>query len=242
MRQENRVFLSAEWRYLVMLNYEVERTLLERYVPRGTVLDSFDGRTYVSLVAFQFRRTKLFGSLPIPFHANFAEVNLRFYVRRNAGHEDRRGVVFIAEIVPRWAVAKIARFAYQENYFCLPTKHRVDMHGSVKTAEYGWRLNGVWCKLSAQTSAGSAQPADGSLEQFITEHYWGYSAQRNGDALEYHVSHPPWNIWSSSAAGFEGDASELYGPELGKVLQRPPDSAFIADGSPVIVSKGTRIR
>jgi uncharacterized protein len=242
MLQENRVFLSAEWRDLVMLNYEVERTLLERYVPRGTVLDSFDGRTYVSLVAFQFRRTKLFGSLPIPFHANFDEVNLRFYVRRNAGHEYRRGVVFIAEIVPRWAVAKIARLAYQENYFCLPMKHRVDMHGSVKTAEYGWQLNGAWCKLSAQTSAGPAQPADGSLQQFITEHYWGYSAQRNGDALEYHVSHLPWNVWTSSAAGFEGDASELYGSELGKVLQRPPDSAFIADGSPVTVSKGTRIR
>src|SRR5271170_3506639 len=123
MPQENGVFLSAEWRDLVMLNYEVDRTLLEHYVPQGTVLDSFDGRTYVSLVAFQFRRTKFFGSLPIPFHTNFDEINLRFYVRRKAGHEDRRGVVFIAEIVPRWAIAKIARLAYGENYVCLPMRH-----------------------------------------------------------------------------------------------------------------------
>ncbi len=242
MPQENRVFLSAEWRDLVMLNYEVDRKLLEDYVPPGTVLDSFNGKTYVSLVAFQFRHTKLFGSLAIPFHADFDEVNLRFYVRRNDGNEDRRGVVFIAEIVPRRAVAKIARLAYGENYVCLPMKHCINMNGAAKTAEYGWQLNGAWCRLHARTSATSAQAALGSLEQFITEHYWGYSAKRNGDTLEYHVSHVPWNVWTSSAAGFEGDASSLYGLELGKVLQGRPDCAFIADGSPVIVSTGKRIR
>jgi uncharacterized protein YqjF (DUF2071 family) len=225
-----------------MLNYEVDRTLLEDYVPPGTVLDSFDGRTYVSLVAFQFRHTKLFGSLAIPFHADFDEVNLRFYVRRNDGNEDRRGVVFIAEIVPKWAIAKIARLAYGENYVCLPMKHRINMTGEVKMAEYEWRLNGAWCRLYAQTSVGPAHAAGGSLEQFITEHYWGYSAKRSGDAVEYYVSHVPWNVWTSSAAGFEGDASGLYGLELGKVLQRRPDSAFIAEGSPVTVFAGKRIR
>jgi uncharacterized protein len=193
-----------------MLNYEVDRTLLEDYVPPGTVLDSFEGRTYVSLVAFQFRHTKLFGSLAIPFHTHFDEVNLRFYVRRNAGNEARRGVVFIAEIVPRWAVAKIARLAYGANYVCLPMRHRIDMIGAAKTAEYGWQLNGAWCRLYAQTSASPVHAAEGSLEQFITEHYWGYSARRSGGALEYHVSHVPWSVWASSAAGFEGDASGLY--------------------------------
>jgi uncharacterized protein YqjF (DUF2071 family) len=242
MPQENRVFLSAEWWDLVMLNYEVDPTLLEDYVPSGTVLDSFDGKTYVTLVAFQFRHTKLFGSLAVPLHADFDEVNLRFYVRRSVGDEDRRGVVFIAEIVPKWAVAKIARLAYGENYVCLPMKHSVNMNGATKTAEYQWQLNGAWCRLYANSSFAPAHPQEGSLEQFITEHYWGYSAQRNGDSLEYHVSHVPWTVWTSTAAGFEGDASGLYGSELGKVLRRRPDSAFIADGSPVIVSTGKKIR
>jgi hypothetical protein len=225
-----------------MLNYEVDRTLLDEYVPPGTVLDSFDGKTYVSLVAFQFLHTKLFGSLAIPFHADFDEVNLRFYVRRTSGNENRRGVVFIAEIVPKWAVAKIARLAYGENYVCLPMKHRIEMDGAAKTVEYQWQLNGAWCRLYAQASSAPEPAAEGSLKQFITEHYWGYSAKRNGDTLEYHVSHVPWNVWTSSAAGFEGDASGLYGLALGKILQRRPDSAFIADGSPVTVSTGKRIR
>jgi uncharacterized protein YqjF (DUF2071 family) len=226
-------FLSAEWRDLVMLNYAVDPALLERYVPHGTVLDSFDGKTYMSLVAFQFRRTRLFGSLAIPFHTDFDEVNLRFYVRRG----NRRGVVFIAEIVPKWAVAKIARVAYGENYICLPMKHRVDMHGAVKTAEYQWQIKGEWSSVHAHSSAVPTRPEEGSLEQFITEHYWGYSAR-----LEYEVAHSPWNVWSATASGLEGDASAVYGPELGEALRYSPDSAFIADGSPVIVYAGRKIR
>jgi uncharacterized protein YqjF (DUF2071 family) len=190
-------------------------------------------------VGFRFRRTKLFGSLPIPFHADFEEVNLRFYVRRESGNEVRRGVVFIAEIVPKWFVAKIARLAYGENYVCLPMKHAIDMNGAIKKAEYEWRLNGAWCKIHARI--GSSRPAEeGSLEQFITEHYWGYSASLKG-SIEYHVAHVPWNVWTSTSAGFEGDATVLYGLELGKVLRRRPNSAFIADGSPIIVYTGRRI-
>ena len=242
MPRENRVFLTAKWRALVMLNYEVDPALLEEYVPAGTVLDSFDGRTYVSLVAFQFRHTKLLGTLAVPFHANFDEVNLRFYVRRNGGNEDQRGVVFIAEIVPRWAIAKIARLAYGENYVCLPMRHRLNMNGETKAAEYEWKLDGGWCKIYAHASGAAARAEEGSLEQFITEHYWGYSSKRNGDTLEYHVSHMPWNIWTSSDAGFKGDTSGLYGVELGNVLRRHPDSAFIAEGSPITVSAGEKIR
>ena len=241
MSRRKQVFLSAEWLNLAMLNYEVDRNLVSQYVPPGTQLDSFNGRTYLSLVGFRFRHTKLFGSLPVPFHADFDEVNLRFYVRRKEGNDDRRGVVFMAEIVPKWAVAKLARLVYGENYICLPMRHSVNMQGLSKTAEYQWQANGEWCKLYAHASGAPAEAAEGSLEQFITEHYWGYSTQRSGDCLEYHVSHRPWHVWTSTEAGFEGDASALYGSELGSVLQRRPDCAFIADGSPVVVFTGEKI-
>lgn len=224
-----------------MVNYEVDPGLLRDWVPPGTVLDSFEGRTYVSLVGFRFCRTKLFGALPIPFHSNFDEVNLRFYVRRREGDEERRGVVFIVEIVPKWAIAQVARLAYGENYIRLLMEHRIEMNGAAKTAEYEWRHNRVWCKLSAHASGNPRPAKEGSLEQFITEHYWGYSAQRNG-ALEYRVAHVPWNVWTSTEAGFEGDASRLYGLVLGKILQRQADSAFIADGSSVEVFTGKKIQ
>lgn len=227
-----------------MLNYEVEPSLLDRYVPPGTTLDSFQGRTYVSLVGFRFCRTKLLGRFPVPFHTDFDEVNLRLYVRRKEGTEDRRGVVFIAEVVPRRAIAATARLLYGENYTYRPMKHRIATQKLNMTAEYQyqWQVGGQWCRLSAQTVGRPTRPQEGSLEQFITEHYWGYSAQPTGGCIEYHVSHVPWQVWATTQAGFEGEASVLYGSELATVLQRRPDCAFVADGSPVLVFAGRRVR
>ncbi len=224
-----------------MLNYEVDSRLLDVYVPCGTVLDSFLGKTYVSLVGFRFCGTKLFGSLAVPLHSDFDEVNLRFYVRRKEGDEQRRGVVFISEIVPKQAVAMTARLIYGENYVCLPMKHHVCTDGSKKTVQYQWQVKNQWCQLTAQAIGAPELPREGSLGQFITEHYWGYSTRRGGDSFEYHVSHVPWQVWVRTTAGFEGDVGGLYGVELGRVLQGHPSSAFIADGSPVTVFRGSKL-
>jgi uncharacterized protein len=264
-----RLFLSAEWRDLVILNYAVDPGLLDRYVPKTTELDSFAGKTYVSLVGFRFRRTRLFGGVPLPFHTNFDEINLRFYVRRPLPNGDRRGVVFISEVVPRRAVAIVARLAYGENYRRYPMRHKVtlrparafvplvnpvpgpsvDLHSSSAEAprpaeyhcEYEFRLAGKWCRLYAGSPGPGMVPEQGSLEQFITEHYWGYAARRDKGVVEYHVSHLTWRVWGSREAGFHGSAASLYGPALAEVIGQPPDSAFIADGSPVLVSTGRAI-
>jgi len=241
IQQDGRVCLSAEWRDLVMLNYEAEPGLLRKYVPRGTELDSFEGRTYVSLVGFRFLNAKLFGFASVPFHANFDEVNLRFYMRRREGKEDCRGVVFIREIVPKRAIARVARLVYGENYVRCPMTHKTSSTKETKTVEYSWIVDGKWCKLYATGDGAAQRPAEGSVEQFITEHYWGYTARRGGATLEYHVSHMPWNVWSCSRAGFIGNADSLYGPALSETLCRPPDSAFVADGSSVNVYAGRQI-
>lgn len=236
------VFLSAEWQDLVMLNYQVDPALLARYLPSGTFLDSFQGETYVSLVGFRFCRTKLLGYFPVPFYTDFDEVNLRFYVSRRKGDENRRGVVFIAEVVPRRVISMTARLIYGENYKHARMTHNIQTQGPNRKVEFQWQVFGKSCRVSAQTGGVPAYPQPGSLEQFITEHYWGYSAQRSGGCLEYHVSHVPWKVWSTSGALFEGDASALYGRELAAVLQQSPNSAFVADGSPVKVFKGGRIQ
>ena len=51
-------FLTAEWRKLVMINYEVNPEILHSYVPKGTELDFFEGKCYVSVVGFMFLNTK----------------------------------------------------------------------------------------------------------------------------------------------------------------------------------------
>lgn len=235
-----RVFLSTEWRDLVMLNYEIDPALAQPFVPRGTELESFDGRTYVSLVGLRFARTKLFGSISIPFHANFDEVNLRIYVRRTHSGEIRRGVVFIREIVALPAVTFVARAVYGEKYISLPMQHSVALSAEGGSVEYRWNLKHNSYRIRGETAGTSSLAPQGSLEQFISEHYWGYSSRR-GSSIEYHVQHDPWRVWPATNVCVEGDANALYGPALGRVLARTPDSVFIADGSPVFVFAGRRI-
>jgi uncharacterized protein YqjF (DUF2071 family) len=233
-------FLTAEWRNVAMLNYEVDPSLVRPFVPAGTELDFWNAKTYVSLVGFRFLGTRVFG-IPIPFHGDFDEANLRFYVVRLEGREVKRGVVFIREIVPRWAVAKIARTVYNENYVALAMSHRINHCESGVEAEYAWRSRGKWSKIRLATSGAAILPAEGSQEQFIAEHYWGYTAQRNGGCLEYRVEHPPWRVWPSHDAKFEGEMEELYGRDLAAVVTRQPSSAFLAEGSPVTVYRGRRL-
>jgi uncharacterized protein YqjF (DUF2071 family) len=239
MPRPDKIFLSAEWRDLLMLNYEVNPSCLQKYIPAGTELDSFHGKTYVSLVGFRFCHTKLLGIFPIPLHTEFEEINLRFYVRRSTGGDTRRGVVFIAEIVPKRAIAYTARLFYGENYVHRPMAHRVRTKDSNVEVEYSWRSGNQSCKLRARAEGSPSLPMEGSLEQFITEHYWGYSRQPNGAAVEYHVSHIPWQVWNATYAEFSGDTRGLYGNELSQALTKAPTSAFIANGSSVKVFKGS---
>jgi len=239
-----RVFLTAEWRYLAMLNYRVAPSLLAPHVPAGTSLDAWRGETYVSAVGFLFRDTRLLG-VPVPFHRHFEEVNLRLYVRRTVGGEVRRGVTFIRELVPGVAIAAVARAAYNEPYRALPMRHRIGPlrapGATPEVVEYGWRQGAAWGGLRVEP-AGEPEPLrSGSEEEFITEHYWGYTAQRDGSTVEYRVEHPRWRTWRVDRATIEGDLTELYGPAFARVLAEPPASAFLAEGSPVTVFAPTRL-
>jgi uncharacterized protein YqjF (DUF2071 family) len=237
-----KIFLRAEWRFLAMLNYEIEPGVLAPFVPAGTELDFLGGKTYVSMVGFMFLKTRVRG-LAIPFHQNFEEVNLRFYVRRQAPEGWRRGVVFIKELVPRAAIAFIARKVYNENYLAVPMSHHIDevQQGVIRSATYAWRFAGRDQLMRVETK-GTAQPlAAGSVQEFITEHYWGYAAQRDGSTMEYRVEHPRWKVWDALSARLKCDVAGLYGEPFQAYLGRTPASAFLADGSEVTVNVGAKL-
>jgi hypothetical protein len=150
-------------------------------------------------------------------------------------------VVFIKEIVPRRAIAWTAKTFYNENYIALPMGHRiVKESGTIREAGYSWRFSGRECAISLATT-GTPEPLQpGSEAEFIAEHYWGYSRQRDGSTLEYQVEHPPWQVQAASAK-VTGVFSELYGKAFAEILESRPASAFLAEGSPVLVRKGVRI-
>jgi hypothetical protein len=240
MSREPGVFITANWRYLAMLNYKVDPVVVAPYVPAGTQLDSFGGRTMASVVGFRFEDTRVRG-VSIPFHRNFDEINLRFYVRREVDGELRRAVVFIKEIVPRVAIAWTARVLYQENYVALPTRHSIELEdeGRPTHVAYRWKLAGRWQELAVECQGDGKPLAEESEEQFIAEHYWGYSARSDGRTIEYRVAHPSWHVWDATQASLQCDVARLYGPQFFEYLSAEPTSALLADGSKVSVHHGS---
>ena len=230
------VFLTADWRHLALVNYECDSDLLAPYVPEGTEIDLWEDRCYVSVVGLRFLKTKLLG-VPIPFHRDFPEVNLRFYVRREVEGQIRRGVVFIKEIVPRHAVTWVARGIYNENYVTLAMREEI----IVDSYRYEWRFKETWNRLAVKTRGEWSVPDLDSEASFVAEHYWGYATQRDGSTLEYEVEHPRWRIVKADEVEYECDVPSLYGEEFVEVLSREPVSAFMAAGSEVVVRRGVRL-
>ena len=236
------VFLTAQWRHVAMLHFEVEESVLAPYLPKGTELDEWNGRHYVGLIAFLFLDTRILG-VPALFHQNFEEVNLRFYVRRRVGAEARRGVVFIREMVPLPLIAEAARFTYNEPYRTVPIQHTlVETNGKLQSVEYVLGGGRSKCRIALHGSGqvATALPS-GSDEEFFSERGWGYTRQRDGGTVEYKVDHPRWNVWSPARWELEGDFASFYDPPFADIISGGPTHAFIADGSPVSVYAAARI-
>jgi hypothetical protein len=234
-------FLTAEWRKLIMAQYGVPPATLAPWLPPGVELDLYQNRCYVSLVGFLFDRVRVLG-LPIPFHTRFEEVNLRFYVARTEPDGTRkRGVVFIREFVPRAAITLIANSLYEEPYATLPMRHSIASTPGVLTVSYSWRHQRTWHSLAVEADP-TPQPIEpGSEEEFITEHYWGYTKRTRANTSEYGVQHPRWQVYPIRNFAIEADFATLYGPAFASLKRLPPTSILLAEGSAVTVSTGTRL-
>lgn len=235
-------FLTAEWRKLAIANYEVEPSLLEGFLPPGTELDIWRGRCYASLVGFMFKQVRVLG-FRVPFHTEFEEVNLRFYVRHRAQGEWRRGVVFVREFVPKAAVTWVANTLYQEHYETLPMGHHWRQRGDGnQEIGYDWEKNGR--RHSFHLDAGLVPQAmpPGSESEFITEHYWGYTKNGNGQStLEYQVTHPRWEVYKVNKHAIDVDFGLLYGQHFEPLNLLRPSSVMLAEGSAITIEKKRRI-
>jgi uncharacterized protein len=232
-------FLSAAWKDLIMLNYSIEPEILASLVPGGTELDFYQGKCYVSLVGFMFRNTRVLG-IPVPGHVHFEEVNLRFYVRRQVDGEWRRGVVFVKEIVPRSAIAWVARSVYREPYVTMPMRHKIEENSAQKRVEYRWKHQGKWHTLGALAENRLIEMPERSEEEFITEHYYGYNRWNTATTTEYEVRHPRWQVYPILQSWYQVDFQALYGPSFAFLNDMPPTSTLLAWGSDIEVMGNRR--
>jgi uncharacterized protein len=232
-------FLTAEWRKLVIANYVVDPAILTPYLPGRTELDYWNNRCYVSLVGFMFLNTKLKG-IRIPFHTNFPEVNLRFYVRYKDGTDWKRGVVFVKEIVPQPALTFIANAIYNENYETLRMKNSVEVADKFLNVKYEWK-KGRWHSISVKADIEPFQIREGTEEEFITEHFWGYTKLTGNATSEYQVEHPRWDVYPVRGYKVDVDFGVVYGEQFDFLRKEAPVSVFLAEGSAIVVRSGRKV-
>jgi uncharacterized protein YqjF (DUF2071 family) len=225
-------FLTARWSNLAIITYDVDPDLLNDYLPPDCVLDTIDGRGFVSLVAFDFLDTCVL-DVAWPGFVNFPEINLRFYVR---GPGDRRGVSFIRELVPQRSVAQIARSIYNEPYFAVPMTSVINIaSGRITTthvAQFAGRANTI--RVSGSTD--TIRPAETSREHFFKEHSWGYGTSRDRRLITYEVRHPIWSVYRDPRIdSLDWDFVGVYGSTWEFLQNAEPYSLLFAVGSEVAV-------
>ena len=226
-------FLKAEWRKLIMVNYEVNPDILKSYLPIGTELDFYNKKCYVSVIGFMFLNTKLLG-MKIPFHINFEEVNLRFYVKRIESNEVKRGVVFIKEIVPKSAITFVANRLYNENYETLPMNHFWNIDKDKLKISYQWKKNKQRNSIAVEAINKETEIKKGSEVEFISEHYWGYVKDKK-KTTEYEVKHPKWKHYPVVNYKVEVDFLASYGKNFECLQNQKPSSVFLMEGSEISV-------
>lgn len=233
-------FLTAEWRKLAIANYEIDKSVLTDYIPFGTELDLWNNKCYVSLVGFMFINTKLLG-VKIPFHSNFEEVNLRFYVKRFENNEWKRGVVFIKEIVPKPALTLVANRIYKENYETMKMEHNWEVDTKHRTVEYKWKNKSKWNSFKIVALKESQKMERQSEAEFTMEHYWGYAKINKTKSNEYEVTHPKWEHYKVSDFEIKVDFGSNYGNEFQFLSAKEPNSVMLAEGSVITVENKRKI-
>ena len=224
----------AEWKKLAIANYSVDPEILLPYLPYKTELDVWNNKHYLSLVGFRFINTKLKG-IPIPFHRNFEEVNLRFYVRYKEASGWKRGVTFIREIVPKRALTFIANTVYKEKYVTMPTRHEWEITQELIKVTYSWKCSRAWNSFSLTADANPLEILPNSEEEFITEHYWGYTPINDKRCSEYGVEHPRWKTYNVRQYQINVDFGKVYNSSLSFLSSQKPDSVMLAEGSEVVI-------
>jgi uncharacterized protein YqjF (DUF2071 family) len=228
------IFLKANWENIIMVNYEIDTKVLLPFLPNGVELDLYQGKAYISLVGFMFKKTKLF-NISIPKLGTFEEINLRFYVIRKEENQIKRGVVFINETIPYKIVAWMANVLYKEHYTVVPTKHTITKAEKSQKVTFEWMVNKKWNSIYVEHEIPTLQMHQSSLEKFIYEHYYGYTKINDNKTEEYRLRHPSWKIHNVIDYQISCDFEAMYGEAFSILNHTKPAAVFIAEGSSVAI-------
>lgn len=234
-------FLTAEWRKLAFANYIIDKDVIKDHIPYGTELDLWQGNCYISLVGMMFKNTKVLG-VKIPYHVNFEEINLRFYVKKFEHGRWRRGVVFIKEIVPKSAITFVAKNVYNEKYETMTMSHNWKEDHGKRFVEYRWGKSNTGNIMNMTSSLDLHEIKDNTETEFILENYLGFAKVNNQKTHQYTVKHPRWKIYKVEDYNLNINFGSIYGQSFGYLSKMKPHSVILVEGSEVAIESKTTLK
>jgi hypothetical protein len=141
--------------------------------------------------------------------------------------------------VPKPALTFVANVIYNENYETMPMSHHWEETNEKISVEYRWKKK-TWHSIKATASNSLQAIQAGSEEEFITEHYWGYTQFDEKETSEYQVEHTRWDVYPVNDYQVDVNFSSIYGSHFKILNELTPKSVFLAEGSEVKVN-GKRV-
>ncbi|MDC9722436.1 MAG: DUF2071 domain-containing protein [Urechidicola sp.] len=223
-----KTFMTGKWEDLIISTYEVEKEILEKYLPLNTELQLFEGKALMSMVAFTFADVKFFG-MKIPFHQKFGEINYRFYVKSKITGD--RGVVFLKEYASKPIMAFIANRIYNEPFFVKGIRRKKEMKGNELFMSYNYPHGRVHVSAAIEK-----RDLEGdSLEHFIVDRYIAFVKNRKKKTTQYKINHKPWKLYKMNSVHIDMTALSLLPTEFNRAKYI---STYFVDGSSISVEKG----
>ncbi|MGW0390423.1 YqjF family protein [Streptomyces sp. NPDC003042] len=201
--------LTMHWRYQTMVHWRCPEEAVQALLPPALRADLFDGSAWVSITPFVMSDVKLVGLLTLP-RSDFAETNLRTYVRRPDGSG---GLWFLSLDVanPLMLAARCVGVPY----------HLADLtvQADGESLRYSGRRQDGAGTYRIHVRPGAPVDEAAPLDRWLTARWSAYS-MRAGRLWRTPVQHEPWPLYHGSLVELEQSLTDSAGlpPPVGRPL------------------------
>jgi uncharacterized protein YqjF (DUF2071 family) len=212
------------WRHLLFAHYRVDPERIERTLPEGLHVDTFNGAAYVGVVPFFMRNIRPWWSPRLPWFSDFLELNVRTYVHDAAGTP---GVWFYSldcnQPVTVWGARKFYSLPYRHARM---TAEEPTLSRGAIAYESRLKQGDRFARLTYELSDDGRIAEPGTLEFFLVERYLMF-ANRRGRLLSGRVFHPPYPLATPKLSAWSCDLLDDH--DFGIARDTPPE---LLHGSP----------
>ncbi len=226
---ENPVMFQT-WRKLLFLHWRFDPAEIQKLLPAGLTVDTYDGSAWVGVVPFYMRKIHPVWSPVVPYVSNFLELNIRTYAYDRNGVP---GVWFLSLDANRWLAVQFGKLFFGLPYHWAKLSADEEPEGWIdyscrrfsdpkkQTHEFRYRGTGLV----------SVAPEE-SLEFFLVERYILFTMQRNGQLATGQVHHTPYQV---QTAELTKASEEILTYHQLHLPDRTPDHALYSAGVDVEV-------